>query len=65
MKVTIDQKKGIMNVEIELNKVPVKSGSGKTMVIASTSGNRAVDATYNGEPVILGLNAYYKPAAGE
>ena len=34
------------------------SASGKSTVIASTSGNKATDILYNGKPVIIGLNAY-------
>ena len=40
----------------DLNPHPSKSG--KTMVVASTNGNKATEATVDGRPVILGLNAY-------
>jgi len=29
-------------------------------VIASTAGNQATTAAYNGQPVIVGVNAYIK-----
>ncbi len=37
-----------------------QSGSGKTLIIASTGGNVASSAVVNGSPVIIGLNAYIK-----
>ena len=41
---------------------PTPSASGKTLVVASTHGNKEFpDAKVNGKPVIIGLNAYIKP----
>lgn len=37
---------------------PRPSSSGKTLVVASSGGNKATTATVNGKPVIIGLNAY-------
>jgi hypothetical protein len=45
-------------IEIPINAVPVPSSSGKTLVIASTHGNKVTDAQVNGKNVVLGLNAY-------
>ncbi len=45
-------------IEIPLNSSPVPSGSGKTMVIASTHGNKVTQAQVNGRNVVVGLNAY-------
>ena len=58
-----------MNVEIRDNKLyieidletPKPSASGKTLVVASTRGNTTTDATVDGKPVVIGLNAYIKP----
>ena len=50
--------KGKLIVEIDLNKEPELSKSGKTLVVASSRGNRATGATVKGKPVIVGLNAY-------
>ena len=47
-------------VEIELNPVPVRSASGKTLVVASSHGNMATTAVVNGQPVTIGLNAYIR-----
>ena len=46
-------------ITITLNE-PRPSASGKTLVVASTGGNQATTATVNGQPVIIGLNAYIK-----
>ncbi len=44
-------------IEIPLNAVPVLSTSGKTLVIASTHGNKVTEAQVDGKNVVIGLNA--------
>ena len=44
-------------IEIDMQ-APQASASGKTLVVASSRGNRATAATVNGKPVVVGLNAY-------
>jgi hypothetical protein len=44
--------------EIPLNAVPVPSTSGKTLVVASTHGNKVTDAQIDGKNIVVGLNAY-------
>lgn len=39
---------------------PTPSASGKTLVVASSRGNKETDVTIEGKPVIIGLNAYIK-----
>ena len=46
-------------IEIDLEK-PKPSASGKTMVVASTHGNTVTQAEYDGKPITVGVNAYYK-----
>ena len=45
-------------VEIELNQQPEISKTGKTLVVASSHGNKATTAKVNGKNVVIGLNAY-------
>ncbi len=45
-------------IEIPINPVPVSSSSGKTLVIASTHGNKVTQAQVQGQNVVVGLNAY-------
>ena len=45
-------------IEIPLNPAPVPSGTGKTLVVASTHGNKVTEAQVNGKNVVVGLNAY-------
>lgn len=59
MKVEIKGKKLV--IEIDMEDPPVRSASGKTLVIASSRGNTVTTATVNGKPVTIGLNAYIKP----
>ncbi len=50
-------KGGKLVIEIDVHE-PTPSASGKTLVVASTQGNKATAAQVNGKPVIIGLNAY-------
>jgi len=54
-------KEGKLIIELECNKKPVKSASGKTLVVASSHGNQPTAAVVDGKPVIIGVNAYIKP----
>jgi hypothetical protein len=49
---------GELVIRLPLNKTPVPSASGKTLVVASTHGNQKTEAVVNGQPVIVGVNAY-------
>jgi hypothetical protein len=59
VEVTVDEKAGSITIVMPLEP-PRESRSGKTMVIASTSGNVKTDAKYKGHPITVGVNAYYK-----
>ena len=39
---------------------PTPSASGKTLVVASSHGNKETEPKINGKPVVIGLNAYIK-----
>ena len=56
MKVEIKDKQIIITLPIS----PRPSKSGKTTVIASTAGNIVSPAVFDGQPVIVGCNAYIK-----
>lgn len=45
-------------IRLPLNPVPVPSATGKTLVVASSHGNKQTEATVNGQPVVVGVNAY-------
>lgn len=45
-------------IRVPLNDTPVPSSSGKTLVVASSHGNQKTGAMVNGQPVIVGVNAY-------
>ena len=57
MKVTI--KGSVLTIEIETQK-PTPSASGKTLMVASTHGNQATSLIIEGQPVVIGVNAYIK-----
>lgn len=45
-------------LEIPISKKP--SASGKSIVIATTGGNKESELQIDGKPVIIGVNAYIK-----
>ena len=56
-----------MQVEIKDNTLIIKlpitekvSGSGKSLVVASTNGNKETTVQYKGKTLVLGVNAYVK-----
>jgi hypothetical protein len=49
---------GELVIRLPVNKTPVPSSSGKTLVVASSHRNQRTDAVVNGQPVIVGVNAY-------
>jgi hypothetical protein len=56
MKVEI--KGGNLIITIPVNKKPVPSGTGKTLIVASSRGNKETEAVVQGQNVVVGLNAY-------
>jgi hypothetical protein len=53
----IENNKLIITADLE---TPTPSASGKTLVVASTRGNKETDVLIDGKPVIIGLNAYIR-----
>ncbi len=58
MNATIEN--NMLVVRISMNAVPTPSASGKTLSVASSGGNKSTSVQVNGQPVIIGLNAYIK-----
>lgn len=60
MEVTIE--KGMLVIKMPLEE-PKASGSGKTMVIASSHGNVKTSCIHpkSKQPITVGVNAYFKP----
>jgi hypothetical protein len=56
MKVTVEGSELV--IRLPLNNPPRPSATGKTLVVASSNGNKPTEAKINGEPVIVGVNAY-------
>jgi len=59
MAMTAEIKGKKLVIEIDLQS-PTPSASGKTLVVASTSGNVQTALEIDGKPVTIGLNAYIK-----
>ena len=45
-------------IKVPLNPTPVRSATGKTMVVASSHGNKETEVQVQGKPVFVGVNAY-------
>jgi len=58
MQATIKDNK--LTIVIDLQE-PRPSSTGKTLVVATSGGNITTNASVQGKPVIIGLNAYIKP----
>jgi hypothetical protein len=56
----IENNKLIITADLE---TPTPSASGKTLVIASTRGNKETDVKIDGKPVIIGQCLYQKVAS--
>jgi hypothetical protein len=57
-KLTAAIEDGFLVIKVPMNPAPVRSASGKTLVVASTHGNKQTEVEVDGKPVIVGLNAY-------
>lgn len=55
MKTEIKNNQLIITIDLQ---TPTLSASGKTLVVASSKGNKVMDVTVQGKPVTIGLNAY-------
>ena len=57
MTLTIDKKAGTVTLVLPLNAKPVPSKSGKSLILATTSGNIEL-GTHGGKAVRVGANIY-------
>lgn len=55
MQVTVEGKELVIRIPLQ---EPTKSASGKTLVVASSRGNKVTEAKVNGKKVTVGVNAY-------
>jgi hypothetical protein len=47
-------------ITLDINKKPVPSASGKTLVVATTHGNQPTAVQIDGKVLVVGVNAYVK-----
>jgi len=55
----VEIKEGKLIIAMDLQE-PTPSASGKTLVIATTHGNQQTAVMHEGQPIIIGLNAYVR-----
>ena len=58
MKVTIDQKAKTLTIVLPLRTPATLSSTGKTLIHATTSGNKESEVAIDGQNIIVGVNAY-------
>lgn len=56
MQVTIENKELVIRIPVE--NPPRPSKSGKSLIVATSSGNVTTSCTVEGRPVVVGLNCY-------
>ncbi len=59
-KLTATIEAGYLILRVPLHATPTPSSSGKTLVIASSHGNKQTELEIDGKPVIVGVNAYVR-----
>jgi hypothetical protein len=57
MSVTVERNELVIRLPLQQ---PAPSSSGKTLVVASTHGNKTTTATVDGKPIVVGVNAYIR-----
>ncbi len=48
-------------IRVPMNSTPVRSTTGKTLVVASSHGNKETEVQVQGQSVFVGVNAYIYP----
>ena len=61
-KLTASIEDGFLVIKVPMNSTPVRSATGKTLVVASSHGNKQTELEVQGQPVFVGVNAYIHPA---
>lgn len=61
---TAEIRDGVLYIAIPCEKRLRPSGSGKTLIVATTGGNKGLCELPDGRTVTIGLNAYVKPEGG-
>jgi hypothetical protein len=49
---------GYLVIRVPMNAKPTPSSTGKTLVVASSHGNKQTEVEIEGRPVFVGVNAY-------
>jgi hypothetical protein len=57
-KLTATIEDGFLVIRVPLNPTPTRSATGKTLVVASSHGNKQTELEVEGKPVFVGVNAY-------
>jgi hypothetical protein len=60
-KLTASIEDGFLVIKVPMNSTPVRSATGKTLVVASSHGNKETEVQVQGQSVFVGVNAYIYP----
>jgi len=57
----VRKRKGMLVITLPVVDPPMKSKSGKTVLVATSKGPRRTAVKSNGQPVVVNVNAYIRP----
>ncbi len=57
---SFDIQSGFLVIKLPLRETPIPSATGKTLVVASTHGNRPTQLKIQGQELFVGANAYIR-----
>ena len=57
-KLTASIEDGYLVIRVPMNPTPTRSATGKTLVVASSHGNKETELEIEGKAVFVGINAY-------
>ena len=60
-KLTASIEDGYLVIRVPMNAKPTPSSTGKTLVVASSHGNKQSEVEIDDKPVFVGVNAYIHP----
>lgn len=59
-KLTATIEDGCLVIRVPPNPTPTRSATGKTLVVASSHGNKETELQIEGKPLYVGVNAYIR-----
>jgi hypothetical protein len=58
MRVTVSKDKSTLVIEVPIHNPPKASSTGRTLLVATSAGNKETNVQINGQNLYVGVNAY-------